>query len=91
MLSRAGASKPLSKFRRWVSSTVRTVAVSEGGTMTESDWVLILTGALVLVTAYYAKQTHDAVDATRETVQEMRRARELQVMPHLVPAREGWT
>lgn len=47
--------------------------------MTTSDWVLsILTGALVLVTAYYAVQT-------RGTVNEMKAARSAQILPRLVP------
>lgn len=43
-----------------------------------SDWVLILTAVLVLVTGYYAWQT-------RQTVNEMKSARATQVMPRLVP------
>lgn len=50
--------------------------------MTASDWVIsALTAVLVGATIYYAKQT-------RRTVEEMRRAREIQVMPKLIPAIE---
>jgi hypothetical protein len=41
----------------------------------------ILTGVLVVITGYYAKQTHD-------TVVEMRTARGAQILPKLVPTLE---
>jgi len=54
-----------------------------------SDWVIAgLTFVLVCATVYYAFQTHAAVEETRKTVNEMRAAREIQVMPKLVPTIE---
>jgi hypothetical protein len=59
--------------------TVTTTDMAASG-MTASDWTIsILTGVLVLATIYYAVKTH-------QMVVEMRRARELQVRPVLVPA-----
>jgi len=46
--------------------------------VTASDWVLILTAVLVLVTGYYAWQT-------RQTVKEMKSARATQLLPRPVP------